>query len=177
MMDILNKITETTNRQLQEKFNQKVQQAQEEIERYRAVVEEAIGLIRGNLMYKDTGRGSYHHYEIATEEMFFQDFMSDPKYDWERGIKFTDAKQGSDNYVYHGVFKVNGHNYYDMRYLLDKYAKDVEAERDRICSYNDRLGEMIRAFDELVRQRPTIERLIKEWHEMDTKEDTQNDQE
>ncbi len=36
---------------------------------------------------------------------------------------------------------------------------------------------MIREFDELVRQQPTIERLIKEWQEMDAKEDVQNDQE
>lgn len=165
-MDIFDKITEITNRQLQEKLDQKMRQAQEEIEQSRAVVEEAVRLIRSNLMYKDKGRGSNHRYVIATEEMFFQDFMSKPEYDWDRGIKFTIAKRGDNDYIYHGVFIVNGHRYYDMRYLLDKYAEDVKDERDKICRYNDRLGEMIRVFDELVQQQPEIKKMLEEWHEM-----------
>lgn len=159
---IADRVMAITNKGLQERFEKETREAHERAERDREIVERAVALIHQNLMYKDEGHGSYHHYVLATEEMFFQDFMKKPEYGWNAGIKFNDEADKKPAHL-HGSFSVNGERYYDMRYLLDKYAKDVEEEARHICAYNDRLAELRRRFDDLIHQRPAIEKMIKEW--------------
>lgn len=158
--NVMDKVLAITNKGLQERIERETREAHERAERDREIVEKAIALIQQNLMYKDVGCSGSHHYVLATEEMFFQDFMKKPEYEWRRGIKFAD----DDEKVHlSGSFVVNGERYYDMRYLLDKYTRDIETRQQEICAYNDRLHELRRRYDDLVRQRPAIERMIKEW--------------
>lgn len=158
--NVMDKVLAITNKGLQERIERETREAHERAERDREIVEKAIALIHQNLMYKDAGHGSYHHYVLATEEMFFQDFMKKAEYEWRRGIKFAD--DGEKAHL-RGSFVVNGERYYDMRYLLDKYTRDIERRQQEICAYNDRLHDLRRSYDDLIRQRPAIERMIKEW--------------
>lgn len=159
---IADRVMAITNKGLQERIEKETREAHERAERDREIVERAVALIHQNLMYKDEGHGSYHHYVLATEEMFFQDFMKETDIGWKSGIKFLYGDEKCHSYL-HGSFSVNGERYYDMRYLLDKYVKDVEEEARHICAYNDKLAELRRRFDDLIHQRPAIEKLIKEW--------------
>ena len=165
MTDIKTKVMEITNKALQERIEQETLKAKEHAERDAEIVSRAIELIQKNLMYKEVKEGYYPHYVPATEEMFFGDFLKKPDYDWLTGIKFNDDKDSSKPVYLHGSFSVNGERYYDIRYLLDKYASDVLAAKRRICNYENQLSDMLREFDRMVEQRPKIKRMLEEWRE------------
>ena len=160
---IMERVMEITDKGLREKLEREVLDARRQAEKDREVVERAVRLIQANLMYKDECFGGRHHYVLATEEMFFQDFMKKPEYEWKRGIKFVDSDEEKKRVYLSGAFRVNGEAYYDMRYLLDKYTRDVENEMQEICSYTDRLRDIKQKFDDLVSQAPAIKRLIEQW--------------
>lgn len=165
MTDIKTKVMEITNKALQERIEQETLKAKEHAERDAEIVSRAIELIQKNLMYKEVKESYYPHYVPATEEMFFEDFLKKPDYDWLTGIKFNDNKDSSKPVYLHGSFSVNGERYYDIRYLLDKYASDVQAAKRRICNYENQLSDMLREFDRMVEQRPKIKRMLEEWRE------------
>lgn len=165
MDDIKTKVLEITNKALQERIEQETMQAKEQAEKDAEIVSRAIELIQKNLMYKEVKESYYTHYVPATEEMFFEDFLKKPDYEWSAGIKFNDDTDKSKTAYLHGSFSVNGERYFDMRYLLNKYVSDVESVKRRISNYRDQLNDMINAFDRLVEQRPKIKRMLEEWRE------------
>ena len=126
-------------------------------------VQKAIEMVKSGLCYKKVvlDGGWTVRYEFATEEMLINDYLTEPKNRYtKRGITFQifDEKK-----PWNCIFVVNGENYYDMRYILQRYEKDVIEERNRIIRYNDQLNEIISKFDELIKQYPLIKKLMEDW--------------
>ena len=135
-------------------------------------VQKAIEMVKSGLCYKKVVLDGVWitRYEFATEEMLINDYLTEPKNSYtRRGITFQtfDAKK-----PWNCIFIVNGENYYDMRYILQRYEKDVIEERNRIIRYNDQLNEIISKFDELIKQYPLIKKMMEDWtaRQKETKE-------
>lgn len=160
MADIKAKVLAITEKALRERLDKEAEEARQQADKDAKVVERAVELIQQNLMYKEVSEGYFRHYVFATEEMFFEDFIKKPKYEWQAGIKFDDNSTSHD--YEKGAFVVNGEKYYDIRYLLHKYVADVKALKNRITQYEGDLSDIIKDFDRMIEQRPMIKRLLEE---------------
>ena len=125
-------------------------------------VRDAIQMVKFGLCYKIIDENGWHkHYIYATEDMLITDYLSDPKNSYcRRGISFEEPDIKAP---WKTVFTVNGYKYYDIRYLIQRYQKDLEAEKNRILRYGDTLNDMIREFDRLVEEHRAVKKMLDDW--------------
>jgi len=159
-------IKEEIFKRMQENINKKMeivkQQAQEQADEDKEKVEKAVEMISKRLVYKQIGKYYYDYkYILATEEMFYEDYLKESK--WDKGIKFYESEK--DNF-YRGIFSVNGENYYDMRFLLNKYAEDVKKSVSTLEYQRDKLYEIKHQYESLVSKWPEIKKLISDWNNL-----------
>lgn len=149
-----------------EKLEQEKAQAAERIKNELASLQKAIEMVRSGLCFVKQDCFGVTKYVFATESMLVNDYLNEPKNAYyNKGLRFHDGN--NDN----RVFTVNGITYYDMRYLLDEYSKDVLKEKKRITRYNEQLDDIIRNFDKLVDESKAIKRMMEDWTAKHEKED------
>lgn len=161
-MNTYEKILAKSEELIAERIRLENEQAQERANADREKIEKAIDLIKNNLLYKKVKKGySGEQYVLATEDMFYEDYTSNTEYVWQRGITYTGGKDNTD-YIYSGVFKVNGERYYDIRYIIKEYENNLKKTSEKIKSYGDKLRDITDEYEKLVKEAPRIKALILE---------------
>lgn len=141
--DIVSKIKEMAYENVNKKIEEERKLTEEKINNELQLVSRCIDLINDNMVFKVID-GYNKHYVLATPEMFFEDYSKEPKFDFKKGIKFYD-----DKHYYDPWFIVNDEKYYDVRYIIGRYAENW--------------GKLKTSFDILKRQISIFEN---EWNEM-----------
>lgn len=167
-MNVKDRIMDLTEKNIQAQIEEKTKSVKESVEQDREKILKALDMIEKNLVYKDVkvDYGWGHKYVLATEEMFFLDYAEAPESCYDHGVIFTEFRNGSDDYIYKGVFTVNGKRYYDMRYLLQKYGDDVRNTQEKIRRISERLREIYIEYEASVKAWPDIKKLIKDWNDL-----------
>ena len=142
-----------------EKLSQEKDRVAEKIRNELDDVKKAVEMVRSGLCYKEVDQYGVKRYLFATEEMLIHDYLTEPENSYtRRGLRFNEDPHGRDY-----IFIVNGHYYYDMRYILNGYEQDVTKEKNRITGYNDRLDELIREFKRLLEEHEAIKKMLEDW--------------
>ena len=162
--DLINYVQKSIDAKLQEKK----EAAMREVNAEKELIEEAIKLINDNFLYKKIKKkyGGKEQYVLATPQMFYEDYVTIPEYTWQRGLKYPDANEQ----WYKGIFVVNGQSYYDMRYIIDKYEKDLKRTAEKLKSQLDNIRTIQDEYNELVSNLNEIKKVISDWNERKDKE-------
>lgn len=64
-----------------------------------------------------------------------------------------------------GIMKVNGHNYYDIRYALNEYEDRIKEKETQVFNLNSRIRELKDDLEKLNKDFPTLKQAVKEWME------------
>lgn len=159
-----NTIIELARKQAEEQYNKKVEQLNAQMKADEEVIQKVLLLIKNKTLYK-TDRN--HHYHLVTEDIFKQDYLKDTD-SWRKGVRFLSS---DTTRLYNtGLVEVNGERYYDIRYILENYEKDINKRKDKLIRLQDeliRLQDEIRNIEdsltELKREFPSIKVAIEEW--------------
>ena len=157
--DVTDNLLEIAQKMADEKLGEEKERVVEKIRNELDDVKKAVEMVRSGLCYKEVDQYGVKRYLFATEEMLIHDYLTEPVNSYiSSGLRFNEDTIG------HGyIFIVNGIYYYDMRYLLNRYEKDVKKEKNRITGYNDRLDELIREFKRLLEEHEAIKKMLEDW--------------
>lgn len=147
--------------QIEAKKNQELERIEKQLNADKEVISKAIELINTHTLYKKIGKNNHYVYELATEEMFKNDYIKKPKNSWNEGIEFQ--RDIFTEKVNKGVMRVNGETYYDIRYALNTYEKCVEEITDSLGHLKREINEKKREFEQLNESFPTLKKAIEEW--------------
>lgn len=149
--------------QIAEKQVKEIEAIKARLEADKEVLKEAIELVNSHTLYKmveDGLRGRYK-YVLATEEMLKADYLGEPKPCSYKGIKFHyDSWKEKYN---KGIMEVNGHTYYDIRYALNNYERQISEKESQILSLNSKIREIKEDLALLHANFPTLKQAIEEW--------------
>lgn len=171
MMNTMDRIKELTEANIKAQIETQTKLAEEAARRDEEKISKALEMIEKCLVYKDLSQPGWgHKYVLATADMFLQDYTNEPDdyyhgY-YQRGVVFTDEKEGSDKYVYGGVFKVNGNRYYDIRYILNKYIEDVRKTAAKLEYEGQKIHDIQVEYEEAVKEWPKLKNMLLEWNQM-----------
>lgn len=146
---------------IEAKKNQELERIERQIEQDKEVISKAIELINTHTLYKKIGNNNHYTYELATEEMFKNDYIKEPKNSWNKGVEFQ--RDIFAEKVNKGVMRVNGETYYDIRYALNTYEKRVEEITDSLRYLKREINEKKRELKQLNENFPTLKKAIIEW--------------
>ena len=155
-------LKELIEAQIEAKKNQELERIEKQIKQDKEVITKAIDLINTHTLYKKVVDSSGHYvYKLATEEMFKKDYLKEPKYTYERGVKFH--LNAFDVGVNKGIIEVNGENYYDICYALNTYENNVKNLRNSLKFLEELIKEKEKDLEILNAQFPTLKKAIEEW--------------
>lgn len=150
--------------QIAEKQVKEIEAVRQRLEQDKYTLKEAIELVNSHTLYKKEGdsRGRYK-YVLATEEMLKADYLGEPKPYSYKGIKFKydDIRGQYDK----GVMEVNGHTYYDIRWVLNNYERMIKEKESQVISLNSKIREIKEDLENLHNNFPTIKQAVMEWME------------
>lgn len=147
--------------QIEAKKKQELERIEEQIKADEEVISKAIELINTHTLYKKIGTNNHFVYKLATEEMFKNDYIKEPKNSWNKGVEFQ--RDIFTEKVNKGVMKVNGETYYDIRYALNTYEKRVEEITDSLGYLKREINKKKRELEQLNENFPTLKKAIVEW--------------
>lgn len=147
--------------QIAEKQVKEIEAVKQRLEQDKVALKEAIELVNSHTLYKKEGnsRGRYK-YVLATEEMLKADYLGEPKPYSYKGIEFR-----YDERYDKGIMEVNGHTYYDIRWVLNNYERMITEKEKQVLSLNSRIRELKEDLDNLHNDFPTIKQAVIEWME------------
>lgn len=161
MPDLRQEILGNMEQALEKKMRELSDAAQRQIDSDREKVKQALSYIDQNMVFKRVSQlGWPKKYQLATVEMFYEDYFKKEGCGWEKGVNFY--PEGERHY--RGVFSVNGEDYYDMRYLLERYEKDVKEVAEKATRWRDKVHEIQKELDEAVSAWPAIKKVIEHWN-------------
>ena len=143
------------------KREQELERIEKQINEDKEVISKAIELINTHTLYKEISEKNHYVYELATEEMFKNDYIKEPKYSWEKGVKFRENE--FDERVNRGIIKVNGETYYDIRYALNSYEKYIEGLKSSLDCLKEQIKKKEKEMALLNKNFPTLKKAIEEW--------------
>ena len=116
---IIAKIKESAYENVNKKLEEERKKVEDKINNELIDVERCLQYIQNKMVFKII-KSSWSHtgiYVLADENTFFEDYSKEPKYSFDKGIKFAN----SSSKPYEPLFNVNGEHYYDMRYIVRNY--------------------------------------------------------
>lgn len=150
--------------QIAEKQVKEIEAVKRRLEQDKDALKEAIELVNSHTLYKKEGDSrSRYKYVLATEEMLKADYLGEPKPYSYKGIKFKydDRDERYDK----GVMEVNGHTYYDIRWVLNNYERMITEKERQVLSLNSKIRELKEDLENLHNNFPTIKQAVMEWME------------
>ena len=148
--------------QIAEKQVKEIEAVKRRLEKDKDNLKEAIELVNSHTLYKKEGDSrSRYKYVLATEEMLKADYLGEPEPYSYKGIKFRDY----DGRYNKGVMEVNGHNYYDVRWVLNNYEQMIKEKESQVLSLNSKIHELKEDLENLHNNFPTIKQAVMEWME------------
>ena len=148
--------------QIAEKQVKEIEAIKKRLDADKEILKEAIALVNSHTLYKKeiTSRGNYK-YVLATEEMLKADYLGESKPYAYKGIKFHyDDCPGRYN---KGIMEVNGHDYYDIRWALNNYEKEIQEKESQISSLNEKIRKLKEDLEGLHEEFPTLKQAITDW--------------
>jgi len=146
--------------QIAEKQVKEIEAVKRRLEQDKDDLKEAIELVNSHTLYKKEGDCRYK-YVLATEEMLKADYLGEPEpYSYE-GIRFRDYNGRYNK----GIMEVNGHNYYDIRWVLNDYEQMIKEKESQVLSLNSKIHELKEDLENLHNNFPTIKQAVMEWME------------
>lgn len=156
-----NELKELVENQIEAKKKRELERIEKQLNDDKEMIDKAIRLINTHTLYKKIGENHHFVYELATEEMFKNDYIKEPKDSWSKGVKFQ--RDIFTEKVNKGVMKVNGETYYDIRYALNTYEKRIEEITDSLGYYKREIDGKKRELEQLNESFPTLKKAIEEW--------------
>lgn len=154
--------------QIEAKKKQELERIEEQINADREVIDKAIELIKTHTLYKRIREERHYVYKLATEEMFKNDYITEPKNSWKKGIKFYE--DSFNERVNKSVIEVNGEEYFDIRYALNNYEKYLEKLTNSLTWLEDKIDEKRKELEALNNEFPTLKKAIEEWQTYESEE-------
>lgn len=152
-----NTIIELARKQAEEQYNKKVEQLNAQMKADEEVIQKVLTLIKNKTLYK-TDRN--YHYHLVTEDIFKQDYLRDTD-SWRKGVRFLSSDTTKSYNT--GLVEVNGEKYYDIRYVLENYEKDINKRKDKLIRLQDEIRDIEDSLVRLKREFPSIKIAIEEW--------------
>ena len=165
--DIISKIKEKAYDNVNKKLEEERQKTEEKINSELDRVEEVLKYINNKLLFKEIGDSWNCNYALVTEEIFFDDYTKERKYDWQKGIKINNKREKK----YDPFILVNGESYYDIRYLIRNYEETFNNYNKRLQNLRDSFREIESTVEELKKKEPLIKRLIEEYQKVEIEEE------
>lgn len=150
--------------QIAEKQVKEIEAVKSRLEQDKEMLKEALALVNSHTLYKkeEYSRSSYK-YVLATEEMLKADYLGEPKAYSYKGIKFHyDLWKEKYN---RGIMEVNGHTYYDIRWVLNNYEEMIHDKEKQVLNLNSKIREIKEDLDNLHKNFPTLKQAVMEWME------------
>lgn len=152
--DIISKIKEKAYENVNRKLEEERKKTENKINNELADVEKCLSYINNRLIYKVITTKNYRatNYVLADEEMFFNDYNKETN--WYKGIYFpSDEKY---------LFRVNGEEYYDVRYLMQDYTKEFEEYRKDLERLNKIFRELEEGYKKLIAQEENVKSMLEQ---------------
>lgn len=166
--DALNKIQQESERQLEEKRLAEENRVKDELEKDREKLESLLEMIENRMLYRKVGDYT-KKYEIVTPEILLHDYITQPESTYiYKGIRYNEDWNDNKN-CHQSVVSVNGRRYYDMRYILYAYEKDVEDLRGKYRKAKEILDEVDDDLKKVNEEYPRIVKMMHEWAEFQAK--------
>lgn len=147
--------------QIEAKKKQELERIEKQLNADKEVIDKAIELINTHTLYKKISKNNHFVYELATEEMFKNDYMREPNLSWKKGVRFH--KNEFNEKINKGVIEVNGEVYYDIRYALNSYEKYMDELTSSLTCIEDEIREKRKELELLNKEFPTLKKAIEEW--------------
>lgn len=109
------------------KRKQELERLEERINADKEVISKAIELINTHTLYKKISKNNHYVYELATEEMFKNDYMREPEFSWKKGVNFRENEFNEK--INRGVIEVNID---ELKSSLDCLKDQRKRKRDGI---------------------------------------------
>lgn len=154
------------------KRKQELETLEKRINADKEVISKAVELINTHTLYKKISKNNHYVYELATEAMFKDDYMREPKYKWKKGVNFRENEFNEK--INRGVIEVNGETYYDIRYALNSYERYIDELKSSLDCLKDQIKEKEKEMALLNKNFPTLKKAIEEWQKYEC-EDKKND--
>lgn len=160
--------------QIAEKQVKEIEAVKQRLEQDKDTLKKAIELVNSHTLYKKEGDyRSRYKYVLATEEMLKADYLGEPKPYSYKGIRFKYDNQ-SERYD-KGIMEVNGHTYYDIRWVLNNYEQMITEKENQVLSLNSKMREIKEDLEDLHNNFPTIKQAVMEWMEYQKEESEDNE--
>lgn len=158
-MEDLNKFLE---KQLNDKYEKELENIHKQIDQDKAVIEEVLDLIDKHILYKKISRSGYPiEYALVTPEMFKHDYLSEPENSYcAKGINFTSTHSKPS---YKAILTVNGNDYYDIRYALNRLEKEIEDRQSTVTYLQTDISKARNEIEKLYKSLPNLKKAIIEW--------------
>lgn len=164
---IKEKVYENVNKKLEEERKKTERKINNELE----VVEEILKYIKNKLIFKKVGDNWKYNYVLVTENIFFEDYSSEPKNNWNKGVEINHKREKYWDYF----IKVNGNYYYDIRYIIANYKDDFETLDRRLNRLREDFSKIEEIEKNLLEQEPKIKKLIEQYQEIEILEKVESD--
>lgn len=151
--------------QIAEKQRQEMEYLKRKLEADKEVMQRAIELVNSHTLYKKISIGGRYSYKyvLVTEEILKADYLGEPRTDYSyKGIRFHNDWNSNRN---EAIIEVNGHEYYDIRYILNSYEKSVRRKEDEVNNLNAMIRELKEDLALLKANYPSLKQAITEWME------------
>lgn len=156
-----NELKELIENQIEAKKKQELKRIEKQLNADKEVIDKAIELINTHTLYKKIRKNNYFIYELATEEMFKNDYIREPNFSWKKGVSFYEDE--FNERINKGVIEVNGEVYYDIRYALNRYEKYMNELTSSLTYIEDKIHEKRKELELLNKEFPTLKKAIEEW--------------
>lgn len=157
----------------QDNVNQKLEAEKQKIENKimneLKLVEKCLEYIQNKMIYKkieDKYNWNVKQYILATEEMFFEDYIKENGRNWNQGIFFDE----NSRLPHEPLFKVNGECYYDVRYIIRNYEETFRSFSDKLFKLQQEAELLTKAAKDLKQQESHIKNLLQQYEQIEIKE-------
>lgn len=151
---------ENVNKKIEEERKETEEKIKKDIEK----VEETLKYIKNKMLFKDIGESYRPKYILVTEEVFFEDYNTEPKTTWcLKGIEI--CRNRSNNYE--PFIKVNGEKYYDTTYAIDRYENNYRILESKLDNLISKFNEIQKDAEELEKQKSAIKGLLEAYQKVE----------
>ena len=152
--DIISKIKEKAYDNVNKKLEEERKRTEDRINNELADVEKCLSYINNRLVYKVITTKNYRttKYVLADEDMFFDDYNKETN--WYKGIYFPNDEKY--------LFRVNGEEYYDVRYLMEDYRKEFEEYRSDLARLCKIFRELEEGYKTLIAQESNVKSMLEQ---------------
>ena len=160
--DIISRIKEKAYENVNRKLEEERKKTEDKINNELVDVEKCLSYIKNRLVYKII-KENYRttNYVLADEDMFFDDYNKETN--WYKGIYFPHDEKY--------LFRVNGEEYYDVRYLMQNYREDFEKYRKDLASLNKVFRELEEGYKKLIAQELNVKSMLEQLKKVEITEE------